>query len=507
MAHLGRGVRLLVCAAVLQLLPASAVHAEGTTGTGRWSAPTTLSSCPGTGTPQAVFPSDKPTRGTGPGAIVWGVSLPCPGGAGVRVAAIGPEDIPGPPAEPRTAAGAAIALRGPVAATAGPYGRVVIAAASAASPTAPAGRLLLTEGPAGGPFAAPIAAGGAAAPFAFTTAYLGDVALLSLGGVQGAPHGATLQPGGSEWGRRAATGAHDARRRQRSRRRRVVARPAPPRRPLRRAPPGDRRARSVDPNADGRAGLPQRSARGVGAARLRLRPRAAGHGRPARRPAARGGGARRSRFRRADRGCAERRRPRDRRLERSSRRSDQRVPVPLAGRRALWQPAAARKLPRPAWPARLRRLAPARAPVLRERDDRPGRAPKTVTGSCARRRSTWAAWAPRARSPLPAATRCSPLWLPGPTTRRSRCGPNRSRRPRGRTWAGRRSSPRGESTPTPTRTIFAAGEQVAPPGPNSDATVAFDPDSDRAVAVWRTGAGAGAGAVDYSIRAPGAPGG
>jgi hypothetical protein len=70
MAHLGRGVRLLVCAAILQLLPASAVHAEGTTGAGRWSAPATLSSCPGTGTPQVVFPSDRPTRDTGPGAIV-----------------------------------------------------------------------------------------------------------------------------------------------------------------------------------------------------------------------------------------------------------------------------------------------------------------------------------------------------------------------------------------------------------------------------------------------------
>jgi hypothetical protein len=53
----------------------------------------------------------------------------------------------------------------------------------------------------------------------------------------------------------------------------------------------------------------------------------------------------------------------------------------------------------------------------------------------------------------------------------------------------------------PEQVKFAAPELVAPPGPNSDATVAFDPDSDRAVAAWRTGAGA----VAYAIRAPGAP--
>jgi hypothetical protein len=40
---------------------------------------------------------------------------------------------------------------------------------------------------------------------------------------------------------------------------------------------------------------------------------------------------------------------------------------------------------------------------------------------------------------------------------------------------------------------------VAPPGPNSDATVAVDPDSDRAVVAWRTGVGA----VDYSLHAIG----
>jgi hypothetical protein len=47
-------------------------------------------------------------------------------------------------------------------------------------------------------------------------------------------------------------------------------------------------------------------------------------------------------------------------------------------------------------------------------------------------------------------------------------------------------------------TIFGGPEQVAPPGPNSDATLAFDPASDRALALW-LGA---SGNVDYAVRTP-----
>jgi hypothetical protein len=45
--------------------------------------------------------------------------------------------------------------------------------------------------------------------------------------------------------------------------------------------------------------------------------------------------------------------------------------------------------------------------------------------------------------------------------------------------------------------LFGAPEQVAPPAPVSDATVAIDPDSDRAIVVWR----GEADAVEYSLRA------
>jgi len=211
---------MLGCAAALLMLFAD-VAVAGAEGTppigGKWSQPAILSDCPGTGAPHVVFPSDSPTEGTGPGAIVWSVTAPCPTGAGVLLAPISADDLPGQPAAPRTAAGATIALRGPVSATGGPYGRVVIAAASTGEPDPEAvleasgkgtpttgprprrkgapkggggrgmreGELLLTEGAAGGPFAAPLALGGPAGTFAFATAYLGDAALASLAD----PHG------------------------------------------------------------------------------------------------------------------------------------------------------------------------------------------------------------------------------------------------------------------------------------------------------------------------------
>src|SRR5271154_2838820 len=132
---------------------AQTAGAEGMTATGKWSQPAILSGCPGTGAPHVVFPSDSPTHGTGPGAIVWSASSPCPAGAGVLVAAISTEDddVPGQPAPPRTSNGRTIALRGAVAATPGPYGRIVIAGASAGEGATPAGELLLTEGRAGSP--------------------------------------------------------------------------------------------------------------------------------------------------------------------------------------------------------------------------------------------------------------------------------------------------------------------------------------------------------------------
>jgi hypothetical protein len=138
-----------------------------------WSAPAVLSNCAADAAPQIAFPSNKPSHATGPGAIVWSASASCSGGEGARVARIGAGDVPAASRAPRTLAGRQISPRGALTISGAPHGHIVIAGAS------PRGRTggLLIEGTAGGPFA-PLASGAAAAaPVALTTAYLGDVAL------------------------------------------------------------------------------------------------------------------------------------------------------------------------------------------------------------------------------------------------------------------------------------------------------------------------------------------
>jgi hypothetical protein len=118
-----------------------------------------------------VFPSDKPNHATGQGAIVWSASYSCPGGPGARVAPLGASDVPGAPIVPRSASGAPIAPRGQITASGAPHGQIAIAG------TSPGSAGLLIQGSAGGPFAPLKAGGGLAAPLALDTAYLGDVAL------------------------------------------------------------------------------------------------------------------------------------------------------------------------------------------------------------------------------------------------------------------------------------------------------------------------------------------
>lgn len=134
-----------------------------------WSAPANLSGCPAAPSARVVFPSDKPTQATGPGAIVWEASPACPDGEGARVAPIGAGDLPGTAIVPRNSKGQAIAPHGTLVAGGAPHGQIVIAGADG----------LLIQGAAGGPFSPLLAPGGSAAPMTLTTAYLGDVALAS----------------------------------------------------------------------------------------------------------------------------------------------------------------------------------------------------------------------------------------------------------------------------------------------------------------------------------------
>jgi hypothetical protein len=142
---------------------------------GYWSTPATLSACPTSGAPHVVFPSDSPEHSTGAGAVVWEASASCRDGQGVRVAAIGPRGTPGPETAPLTRAGRALVARGPLTVGGAPDGQIVIAGAGDGGRT----QDLLIEGTAGGPFSALGAVDLMGAPVALATAYLGDVALAS----------------------------------------------------------------------------------------------------------------------------------------------------------------------------------------------------------------------------------------------------------------------------------------------------------------------------------------
>jgi hypothetical protein len=140
-----------------------------------WSAPVTLNPCPAGEAAQVVFPSDRPSHATGAGAIVWGDSAHCPGGEGARVAALDAQDEPLTPATPRTAAGQPLAPEGTLLASGAPHGQILIVGSAPGS----AHDALVIQGAAAGPFAALEPAGGASAPIALATGYLGDVALAS----------------------------------------------------------------------------------------------------------------------------------------------------------------------------------------------------------------------------------------------------------------------------------------------------------------------------------------
>jgi len=456
---------VLGCAAAFLLLPAGATDAAGLTATGKWTQPAILSECPGTGALHVVFPEDSPTQGTGPGAIVWSASSPCPAGVGVQVAAISPEGIPGAPIRPRTAAGRTIALRGPLDATAGPHGRVVIAGTSAERQTGTAGGLLLTEGRAGGPFAPPLTLGGRAGTFSFATAYLGDAALASLADSHGrtdlqlrvqryyasafAPPARVSATGSG--GVEALTVALDF-----------------------------RSDRLVVFSRDGSLFARELPGKGAPHALQRLGPS----------PPA---GAHIAAVLSDD----------NRAIVAWTVRHDGQTSVYVSHS----QPG-------------VRFAAPQ---LLEEFPDPPGLpgyvdSPQLIRLSSESVVLAWTGavaghWAIRAAAidqggVLPPST-LSPAGsdallaglAPGPNDEALALWTQPQPTPAGLDLGSQAIFAARGFDGYPEQVKFAAPELLAPPGPNSDATVAFDPDSDRAVAAWRTGAGA----LAYSVRAPGAP--
>jgi hypothetical protein len=165
----------LAAGCCLAAMPASGAALSVPSGSSPWSTPASLSACAAIGAPHVVFPSKGPRQATGPGAIVWSASPGCQGGAGARVAALGAGELASASTIPRTAAGRPLAPRGALLASGAPHAQIVIAGDS---PSVGADAQVI-QGVAGGAFAPLLVPAGAAPPAALATAYLGDVALAS----------------------------------------------------------------------------------------------------------------------------------------------------------------------------------------------------------------------------------------------------------------------------------------------------------------------------------------
>jgi hypothetical protein len=156
-----------------------------------FSSPVTLSACSGPTRPQVLFPQETPFRRTGTGAIVLQGATSCPPGAAPTVAAVDSQDVPAQPRSvPAAPQDATLVLGQPLAAAATAKGQIVLVAASDRSPSSAPGRqALLSEGAAGGPFLEAQPLPGLGGPVGVATAYRGDVVIASRepggdGGIQ-----------------------------------------------------------------------------------------------------------------------------------------------------------------------------------------------------------------------------------------------------------------------------------------------------------------------------------
>jgi hypothetical protein len=147
-----------------------------------WSTATTLSTCAAADAPRATFPRDKPTHATGRGAIVWATAGSCAGAAATLVSTISANDVPGRPSPARAPGGARLQLRAPLALAPAPHGQFAIAGSAPAA----GGDGQLVQGSAGGTFSALGTIAAAASQNALATGYLGDLAAASpTGGASG----------------------------------------------------------------------------------------------------------------------------------------------------------------------------------------------------------------------------------------------------------------------------------------------------------------------------------
>jgi hypothetical protein len=432
--------------------------AAATAGAGAWSPVATLGSCAANGFARAAFPRDSPMHATGRGAIVWSAASECPGGAGTLVSVIGRDDIPARPAYARAPGGSRLTLHPPLALAPAPHGQLAIAGSP---PSAVLARGQLVQGSAGGPFSALGTIAGGASQDALATGYLGDLAVAS--------------PTGGDSGRAGARIDVE----------RYFAHALSPSRVVpARGGAVDELTVSLDYRTDAIAAWHQ-----DGALYAHDLP-ASGRAQPTQRL--------------ADVGPA----PRITSLISD----DNRAIVAWADERG---PATSIYLDASASGVRFG------APRLLERFDNPAGLPYPATSPRLIRLSSesvmmaWTGaqqghWVVRAAAiDLNGLRKTSTIsdpgsdallsdLEPGPTGEALALWSEPQRTPDGRLDLGRQAlvAARGIDA-YPGRTIFGQPEQIAAAGPNEDATVAFDPASDRALALWR----GERGAVQYAIRA------
>jgi hypothetical protein len=147
-----------------------------------WSAPALLGSCPAAGAARAVFPREAPTHATGRGAIVWSAARGCASGAGTLISTVGAADVPSMPRYALAPDGHRLALNAPLTIAPAPHGEIAIAGSGGSN-----GGGSLVQGTAAGAFLPLGALAGSALPGTLATGYLGDLAAASpiAGGVDG----------------------------------------------------------------------------------------------------------------------------------------------------------------------------------------------------------------------------------------------------------------------------------------------------------------------------------
>jgi hypothetical protein len=166
--------------ALLAALAVTFVWAPAADASSPWSEPATLGSCPSSGAARAVFPREAPTHATGQGAVVWSAAHSCAGGAGTLVSTIGASgDVPAPPHYALAQDGRRLALNAPLSVAPAPHGEIAIAGSAGSGRSGANGGGSLVQGTAAGTFSPLGALAGAARSGTLATGYLGDIAALS----------------------------------------------------------------------------------------------------------------------------------------------------------------------------------------------------------------------------------------------------------------------------------------------------------------------------------------